>query len=587
MKKHTIEIDAQVKGKNDVEDLSGATEDLTKSYKELSTIQIKNTVITEAQSVRLQAFANSLGDAMTQLRGWAFEQVQTGAKTKAGAVILRVLAGRLLGISPIIAGITAAFILYRKAVASANAYLEANIEAQDKMRKQQTAVTAWANVWSDVNVWFGEFFHSFKDFWSFAKNIAGKGLLTLLGLEDYVFEADKAIEVQQRLNTEWEKTANVIQKLNYESTDLQKIIHDETKTQQERIIAAGQWNLKQQEILKLQRKRIEDEIFLNKQSEVQNDVTRNSLYKLQGQLDANDRELVVLNRTQVENIQTINTKKEKIKELTDAYDPYLDVLAKRQALYEKEFAARKELNRLTNEGKDISKDILDNNELLDEEDKKTDDRLIEKYDRENAYKDFLDKNLQDMGGMWGDYFATLQQFYSDDVKFSELSNEQKLSMIAGTAQATLGMASMLISQLGAAASDDFETQKKYKIAGATVDTLQGAVSAFMSAQSLPQPYGAILGAVLAAGTLAMGFANINKIKSTTADSATTGGAVSTPSAPNVSAPSLSLISPATQGESNISDQLGVTQEPINAYVVSTDMSSQQQLDRRIETQATI
>ena len=587
MKKHTIEIDAKVKGKNDVEDLSGATEDLTKSYKELSTIQIKNTVITEAQSVRLQAFANSLGDAMTQLRTWTVGQIKAGAETKAGATVLRVLAGRLLGISPIIAGITAAFILYRKAVASANAYLESNIEAQDKMKKQQTAVTAWANVWRDVDTWFGEFFHSFKDFWSFAKNIAGKGLLSLLGLEDYVFEADKALDVQKRLNTEWEKTANVIQNLNYESTDLQKIINDETKTQEERTIAAGQWNLKQQEILKLQRQRIEDEIFLNKESKEQNDETRNALYKLEGQLDANDRQLVVLNRTQAENIKNINTKKEKIEELTDVYDPYLDALAKAEALYEKEFKARKELNRLTNEGRDISKDILDNNELLDEEDKKTDDRLIEKWDRENAYKDFLGQNILDMGGMWGDYFATLQQFYSDDVKFSELSNKQKLSMVAGTAQATLGMASQLINQLGAAASDDFETQKKFKIAGATVDTLQGAISAFMSAQSLPQPYGAILGAVLAAGTLAMGFANINKIKSTTEHSATTGGTVSTPSAPNVTAPSLSLISPATQGESNISDQLGATQDPINAYVVSTDMSSQQQLDRRIETQATI
>ena len=60
----------------------------------------------------------------------------------------------------------------------------------------------------------------------------------------------------------------------------------------------------------------------------------------------------------------------------------------------------------------------------------------------------------------------------------------------------------------------FNQTKGSKIAVATIDTIQGALAAFMGYQELPQPYGAILGAIQAAAVTAAGMAQIAQIKAT-------------------------------------------------------------------------
>ena len=60
----------------------------------------------------------------------------------------------------------------------------------------------------------------------------------------------------------------------------------------------------------------------------------------------------------------------------------------------------------------------------------------------------------------------------------------------------------------------FEAVKAFQIAQATIQTISGAIAAFMGCQSLGQPWGAIIGAVQAAAVTAAGVAQIAKIKST-------------------------------------------------------------------------
>lgn len=60
----------------------------------------------------------------------------------------------------------------------------------------------------------------------------------------------------------------------------------------------------------------------------------------------------------------------------------------------------------------------------------------------------------------------------------------------------------------------FNQTKGSKIAVATIDTIQGALAAFMGYQELPQPYGAILGAIQAAAVTAAGMAQIAQIRAT-------------------------------------------------------------------------
>lgn len=60
----------------------------------------------------------------------------------------------------------------------------------------------------------------------------------------------------------------------------------------------------------------------------------------------------------------------------------------------------------------------------------------------------------------------------------------------------------------------FKAVKAFQIAQATINTISGAIAAFMSCQSLPWPTNAIIGGIQAAAVTAAGVAQIAKIKST-------------------------------------------------------------------------
>lgn len=72
---------------------------------------------------------------------------------------------------------------------------------------------------------------------------------------------------------------------------------------------------------------------------------------------------------------------------------------------------------------------------------------------------------------------------------------------------------------GATDEEIFEQTKGSRIAVATIDTIQGALAAFMSYQEYPQPWGGILGAIQAAAVTAAGMAQIAQIKATQFNSA--------------------------------------------------------------------
>lgn len=73
--------------------------------------------------------------------------------------------------------------------------------------------------------------------------------------------------------------------------------------------------------------------------------------------------------------------------------------------------------------------------------------------------------------------------------------------------------------------------KNLQYATASINMLQGAISAYASAMSIPPPVGPIIGAANAAAVIAMGTANLMRIKNTDL----TGGSTSTPQMPTSSA----------------------------------------------------
>ena len=84
---------------------------------------------------------------------------------------------------------------------------------------------------------------------------------------------------------------------------------------------------------------------------------------------------------------------------------------------------------------------------------------------------------------------------------------------------------------------------------------------------------------------ASGFANVKNILATNESGTGVGGQSSGVSAPSVSAPSFNLVQ--GTGTNQIAQGLSQQGAPIKAYVVSSDVSTSQSLDRNIVSEASL
>lgn len=156
-------------------------------------------------------------------------------------------------------------------------------------------------------------------------------------------------------------------------------------------------------------------------------------------------------------------------------------------------------------------------------------------------------------------------------KYAKLENEL-------TKQTQIENAQIVTQALGQIASligEQTAFGKAVAVAQATIDTYVGANKALAQ--------GGLFGAVAAAGVIASGIANVRTILATETPSAPSGGG-SAPSTP--SAPSFNVVGAAP--ENQLAETIGQQeQKPVKAFVVSQEVSSQQALDRNIESSAAI
>jgi hypothetical protein len=131
--------------------------------------------------------------------------------------------------------------------------------------------------------------------------------------------------------------------------------------------------------------------------------------------------------------------------------------------------------------------------------------------------------------------------------------------------------------------------KALAVAQAVINTYQGATLALAT---YPPPFGAIAAGV----TIAAGFANVKKILSTKVPKPPGGGggssgggsSASAPPPPSIAAPEIQT---AGAAGGDVGSQIAETiaessNKPVQAYVVSTEVSSVQSLDRRTNNAAT-
>ena len=245
-------------------------------------------------------------------------------------------------------------------------------------------------------------------------------------------------------------------------------------------------------------------------------------------------------------------------------------------------------------GKEVGKGLAEElNGILDkidkDWDKKQQDRLKLHEKRQKEIADYLKKANED--------FLKDQEEEADAAADAWLESYKKQEEAAKkTAQAkkdTLkGVADATSSILGTIADlyeDDEENSEKnankvknLRIAAATIDTISGAIGAFMQAsQTIPPPYGQIVGAAAAAAVTASGLAQIAQLKKTKVSGSAGNSHATTPavsSAPTINPNVSNVRSVTSASEEERLNQMASSQR---VYILASDIEASQ---NQIKTQ---
>lgn len=186
-----------------------------------------------------------------------------------------------------------------------------------------------------------------------------------------------------------------------------------------------------------------------------------------------------------------------------------------------------------------------------------------------------------------------KEINKESEKDAENSAKQKKKIMqiwAGNISGLLGG----IADAWEAMSDDeekaAEQTKAIRIVTSIIDTISGAIGAYMSAVSptsgIPAPYNMILGAIQAATVTATGMANIAKLRSTNVKGGGSGNAsVSMPAA--VSAPSVQPEVTTTRAITTDAEEERLNQmaSPQRVYILDSDLQANEQA-RRVQVAET-
>ena len=175
-----------------------------------------------------------------------------------------------------------------------------------------------------------------------------------------------------------------------------------------------------------------------------------------------------------------------------------------------------------------------------------------------------------------------EKLRKEDLEKQKAIAEAKKALLQGVASATSDILGSIADLYEADAEGDEKHAKKIKalrIASATIDTISGAIGAYMqAAKTYPAPYGAIIGGIQAAAITAAGMAQIAQIKSTQV-SANAGDS----SAPVVSAqvsapmPTMETVQP-VRNVTSASEELRLNRMASDqkVYLVTSELEMKQQ-----------
>lgn len=237
----------------------------------------------------------------------------------------------------------------------------------------------------------------------------------------------------------------------------------------------------------------------------------------------------------------------------------------------------KEMGEGLMEGLDEILDKIDAawNKKLDDRQKRHEQRQkdIAAYNKEQADR-FLKEQEEEAQALAEEWYESEQK----QIKDAQEAAEKKMAIMSAYASGTSDLLGSIADLIEAQGDEDEKTvraTKNLRIAAATIDMIQGAVTAFSTAQQLGPIAGPIVGAINAAAVVASGLANIAKIKSTNVSK---DSSPSTPSVsePSVQAPQLETAVPTTTVVEGASQEarLNRAASPSKVYILQSDIEAE-------------
>ena len=259
-----------------------------------------------------------------------------------------------------------------------------------------------------------------------------------------------------------------------------------------------------------------------------------------------------------------------LREQKDLATTISDAELERQRI-QKEFEAEQETDPLKKLQLQKEAFELENQAILDDLERKRELYAEGTQARVDAEQDYLNKKQALDNKISANTTKTAEITSKNEIKFADLTASAKLD-IAGQA---LGAIAGLVDRQSVAG-------KGIAIAQVGVSTASGIIKA-LAENPPPNPLGAIGAAIIGAAGLAQTLSIAKeKIPSATGKGFVSGGATGGGSAPT--APSFNLIEGTADNQINESINLG-NQEPIQAFVVSGDVTTAQNLDNNIITES--
>ena len=178
-----------------------------------------------------------------------------------------------------------------------------------------------------------------------------------------------------------------------------------------------------------------------------------------------------------------------------------------------------------------------------------------------------------------------ERLRKQDLKDAEKTAKAQKDLLKGVASATSDILGSIADMYESDEENSEKNANKIKnlrIAAATIDTISGAIGAFMQAsQTIPPPYGQIVGAAAAAAVTASGIAQIAKLKSTKVSGSASSDTPSTPAvapAPTLTTEVSNVRSVTSASEEDRLNQMAREQR---VYILASDIEASQ---NQIKTQ---